>query len=144
MKMYVMWYNITNRNSFLQALDSFFCFHFRAISLNNLRPNQLFQIWPPETVSIVDALMVPTNPKIKCNYVCTSHYPFTVIIMQTYLKVLNMLVMYILLSVCLRLSALSQFSYMQFMCVSSLPISFVNFARILSIYLIVISKSEKK
>ena len=55
-----------------------------------------------------------------------------------------LLVKYILSSVCIRLSQLSQLTFVQYMapCVFSLPISLVMIARIQVLYLIIISKSE--
>ena len=56
----------------------------------------------------------------------------------------KMLVRYILLNVCLRLSPFYQLSFVQFMglCVVSLPISVVMTVRISVLYLIIIIKSE--
>ena len=74
-------------------------------------------------------------------FVCISHI---IIIMQTYLKVLNFwnalhVFRYILLSVCLRLNQFSQSSFMQYMgpCVLSLPIFLMVILRICVLYLMI-------
>ena len=78
------------------------------------------------------------------SYVCTLHH-IIIIIIQTNLKVLNLLVSYSLPSVCLRLSQFSQLSFMQYMglCVSSLPISFMVIVKIYELYLIIVIKPEE-
>ena len=75
----------------------------------------------------------------------TLHYPI-IIIMQMYLKywTSKMLVRYVLFSVCLRLSELSQLPFMQYMelYVFSLPISLVLIVRICACMYYMLSSSS--
>ena len=80
------------------------------------------------------------------SFVCTSHYRI-IIIMRTYLKVLNFkndCQVHSVSSVCLRLSQFSQLSFTQYMglCVFSLPIPIMLIVRMHVVYLIIIIKSE--
>ena len=77
------------------------------------------------------------------SFVCTVHH-LIIIIVQTYLKTLNLPVRNILSSVWVRLSIFSQLSIIQYvgLCIFSLPISFVVIERIYILCIIIIIKSE--
>ena len=79
-------------------------------------------------------------------FICASHYPI-IIIIQTYLKVMNCwsaCQIHSVSSVCLRLGQSSQLSFMQYMglCVFSLPIYLVMIVRINVLDSIIFIKSE--